>query len=281
MSRRIKLPPPGRVFAPTVDKTMVDDFTLRAARLRSKQQPPGVPPMYPLPLRNHPMWSGNNELGMEVAFAPDANNRQTILKMDEWGFPEIWTVMLGIKYTDSLFPGPGFEVVAVVNAGSGGATQTIEIDWVQGAVFSLPMNALNLVAQYQNADGVPSDLRLLVTLGRKPHGNHKPTRSIRQFDIAAAATSPNVRVPAFARNVQVLPLNSVTAASIYDAAANSRLVIDEDPNGVGTPAAVLRGDQLLAFGADGVPIPRKGKYVHWINGSAVEHDIVYVFTIDL
>lgn len=124
-------------------------------------------------------WSGGErpnypQLGEEQAFAPDANSRQTILKADELGPPEVYTITLGIFYSEQDWPGTGraFEVEAEINFGAGGATQVVKIDWVQGAQISLPMSAVNVVATC-NIDAVaapqpPADLRPSLMLGRGP-----------------------------------------------------------------------------------------------------------------
>lgn len=154
------------VFGSDNSHTFQDDFALRAQRQRARQQPAGILPVYPLPLRNHAMWAGNNEIGQEVAFAPDANNRQTILKMGEWGFPEVWTIMLGIVYTPDVPDISVFNIIANISAGVGGAVQEFRVDWNSGTIIRCVMNAVVITAEYSIAASVPSDLRLRATIAR-------------------------------------------------------------------------------------------------------------------
>src|SRR5258708_4708280 len=135
--------------------------------------PAGIVPVAPIVPRIG-WWSDYPQFGEEQAFAPDAQNRQQILKADELGPPEVYTLTLGISYTEQDWPGEAraFEVEAEINFGAGGATQVVRIDWVQGAQISLPMNAVNVVATY-NIDALaapqpPADLRLSVMLGKGP-----------------------------------------------------------------------------------------------------------------
>ena len=75
----------------------------------------GVPPVAPV-IPSSGWWTGNNQLGNEVAFAPDANNRQTILKLEEWGPPEVWTVSLFLTHEIAAFN--AFDVTAELDFGA-------------------------------------------------------------------------------------------------------------------------------------------------------------------
>lgn len=120
-------------------------------------------------------WSGSPNLGSLCDYEPDVNGNQTILKLDEWGYPEVWTLTLTLdhgEYED--FPGTsvGAEITAVVTYGTGGASHTIEMDWNDGARISLPMDSIQVNAKYNlttDAFGQiipPPDLRLGAQIAR-------------------------------------------------------------------------------------------------------------------
>lgn len=183
-----------------------DQFERRAREKNRDGGVPGVPSVAVLDPKNG-SWSGNNQLGIEQPFAPDANNRQTILKLDEWGFPDIWTISLGLNaFTPTA---GGFDVTALIQYGAGGVTQEVEIDWLNGSGITLPMNALNVIAQYnlinEEVPGeVPSDLRLRVSISRRPAHDLRPTRSF------WVTTPANVfAIPPFAK---ALHISSISAA---------------------------------------------------------------------
>lgn len=164
-----------------------------------------------IPAKQGP-WSGNNQLGIERHFSPDANNRQTILKLDEWGFPEVWTLCLGMsEYSTFDNPDPiSFSVTAEVEFGCGGVIQTVEMDWLQGMSISLPMNALNLVASYRTGSGegstsIPADLRLRANIVRGRAHRSKPT-----LTVFVPEGETTIEIPKFAQRVTVLPFADVS-----------------------------------------------------------------------
>jgi hypothetical protein len=249
-SRKIPLPPP-RVFSPTINHPMVDDFTLRALRHQAKNQPPGVQPVHPMTLRRHAMWDGSNELGREVPFAPAANNSQMVLKMEEWGEPQIWTVSLGLDYARALTPATAFSVLAQILFGSGGVTQTIEVDWLQGSSVTLPANTITVNATYpfQGIPGVstPPDLVLRASVGKRPNGKSRPTRSYR-VEFPSTVTNVTVPVPPFAKNVWInFP---VTVAGITRFAFHTNVIATfafSTDTLVGLAAAAYTGTQFLTY----------------------------------
>lgn len=183
-----------------------DQFEMRS---REKERtPPNVQAVTPIPQRTGP-WSCNNQLGVEQPFAPDANNIQTILKLDEWGFPELWTIALGIDYglPDDLIDTDLFEVTAVLQFGIGGVVQEVEVDWKNGTTISLPMNALNVIVRYsaprigRSVSTIPDNLRLRVALSKGSLPSAEPTRSF----IIANNEPLIVPVPKFAKSLFLVP----------------------------------------------------------------------------
>lgn len=260
MSRRPLFPP--AVFEPSLSHPLVDDFTLRAQRYRARQQPPGVGATYVLPLRNHGMWSGNNELGLESPFAADANNRQTALKLEEWGPPEVWSVQLGLRFDESQLAGTnGFSIVAHVQAGVGGAVQTFDVDWANGSTFSAVMNALTITAEYDDATDIPSDLMLVATTARGKVSESPPTLT-KFMTVAAGPSSEVISIPKFARSVFLCDSGNA-GASVYDATSTVFL----RPASGGGAGLKIDGDELRQIGGE-VPIPNGSRFLQLVNGAA-------------
>lgn len=239
-------------FDPEIDQDQVfdDQFERRAHEM---QRTPGQDKTMSLvPNRTGP-WTGNNNLGIERAFSPDANNRQTILKLPEWGFPQIWTLCLGLTYDVNAFnpSGSQFSVTAELEFGSGGCIQFAEVDWLQGMTLPLPMNALNVIASYNtelnegnDPIALPSDLRLRATLVHGMLGVSNPTRSY----LAASAGTSVFPVPPFAKAVRIVPrsLSATLAIDFYTNPAGLVTFMSGDPN-VFPLSALVASFQLCQF----------------------------------
>lgn len=244
------------------DEFFDDQFERRAHEI---QRTPGSnSTVSVVPMKRGP-WSGNNQLGVERAFAPDDSNRQTIIRLDEWDFPQVWSVMLGVKYSDEAWgasASAAFAVTAEVEAGVGGAVQEFEVDWCQGTTFSMNMNALNIVASYRASPiNLPSDLRLVATISRRKLTGLPPTRS---FNLAAvvpggvAAFSEIIRIPDFARTVVPMDNGSVPNTWFQP---GIELQFLSNPNGLGGVCGRVNGVQLANYLAGGVPIPLFARYM--------------------
>lgn len=212
-------------------------------------------------------WSGNNQLGFESPFDPDANQQQTVLRMDEWGMPAVWSVMLGLTVDEELIGTDGFNIVAVVNAGCGGIQQQFEVDWHNGAVFSCAMNAVNIVARYDDPVGTLAEgLRLRCNLSPGKLSLVPPTRTL-----AIAATSgfsgTSIRIPPFAQRVSLMPDQSfmppVPPSLFYD----SGNILQFERSQGATDGIVVSGDTWLQF-PGGIPIPHGAREMSIYNGTA-------------
>jgi len=229
--------------------------------------PAGLPPVATIVPRLG-WWSNYPQLGEEQAFAPDANSRQVILKADELGPPEVYTITLGISYSEQDWPGAGraFEVEAELNFGAGGATQVVKIDWVQGAQISLPMNALNVVATY-NTDGAtpqpPADLRLSAMLGRGPALGKSQLTDATSLPLVALGQTPPRRIPAFASRLHVITPNPASADVIFT--AGNYLIFLGGPLPGDEQIGSVRLDQYLNAIGEGLVIPGKAKYASILN----------------
>lgn len=222
----------------------------------------------------HGLWSGNNNFGIEVQFGPDANNRQRVLKLPEWGSPTVWTVSLGIEYSEDAWPSGGtrgFEVVAEISFGVGGATQTLSVDWLQGTRFTLPMNAITVDALYNLPFAPPGeqprDLRLSVLLGRggtvtggaplklAPLLNGQFLASLGNNELVAVPA----RIPKFAKRLFLTPLTHTAFNALTNGNNYVRFFSASDVTGSAFPVGSFRiGEQMLLAG---VPVPAFAKYV--------------------
>lgn len=260
--RSLVLPP---VFAAAVTHPMVDDFSMRAARMRERVAP-SIASVFGLFKRTDAMWSGSNELGNEVGFAANANNRQMVLKLDEWGLPEVWSVALGIAYSD-FGALANFNIVAKLDFGAGGIVQEVEVDWREGTVVSAPMNALVVTAVYENVPSVvPADLRLRATVARGNAASARPTRSILSAAVPAANAGPLITIPKFAKSVSIVPFQDpaipYTNGSPYDALARYVFLTGSSVTGTFT------GAEYLNFAPSGMPIPPNARGFTLSNGTA-------------
>jgi len=222
------------------------------------------------PPKNGP-WTGNNILGIDYEFELVQGNTQaaSILKLPEWGFPEMWTVAFGIDTSRVNFPiSSGFDVTAILTVGSGGTTQTIEVDWGNGNMVSLPMNALTVSARSAVSATVPGAVtlgfaRLTTTLSRGTRpGASWPTRSYRSGTIFAGADSLFFQIPDFARRVDVVSRTNST--DLYNAASFLEFWVRDN---AGSSCVGRVPTAMLLTIPDGIAIPSMAEWVRLHNGS--------------
>lgn len=274
--KRPLFPPSIPVFAPNVNHPMMDDFSLRAARHQHKQAP-GTPVVANIPLRSHPMWTSNNELGIETGYQPDGDGYQTILKLGEWGPPQLWTISLGIAFDINLIPLAGdaqFSVDALIKYGSGGVTQEIEVDWANGVTLSVPMNAVNVIARYSDfsaKNNTPPDLRLRVNLSPGGEVQGDATKSTLIF--VAGAGTENVPIPPFARRLSVQ-----RGAGPAGGAWSANMIYTFLGTASNGDTGAFDGAEFLAsFAGLGVPIPTSARAVSIQNNTGSGEAIWLIF----
>lgn len=246
--------------------------------------PAGMPPVATIVPRQG-WWSNYPQLGEEQAFAPDANNRQLILKADELGPPEVYTITLGIAYSEQEWAGTAraFGVEAELNFGAGGATQVVKIDWVQGTQISLPMNTVSVVATYNLGDPEapppPEDLRLSVLLGRGPALGLSHWTDPALFHLVALGQTSPRRIPAFASRLNVLAATPASADLLFT--SGNFLIFQGGPTVEDQQIASVRLDQYLNAIGEGVAIPGPAKYASIFNvsGSVVDAIARYQYRI--
>lgn len=255
------------------DEIFDDQFERRAHE--KQRTPSATQAVSVIPAKAGP-WTGNNQLGIERHFAPDDNNLQTILKLAEWGFPCVWTVSLGLTFDSlQLASTNGFSVIAHVEAGSGGAVQNFDVDWVQGTTFSIPTNALNLVAEYDDVADIPDNLRLIATIGMGESDHARPIRTI-FMTIAAGGGSQTIEIPKFAKRV-FISNSGVAGDSVYSGSASIFL----HPAQGGGRGLQVSGTNLLTLGG-WLEIPNGCRFLRIINsGAGPAPDMVAVCVFEL
>lgn len=247
------------------------------AEARRDQKTPHVALAYP----RQGVWSGKNQLGVELPFSLDSERMQTIFKMDEWGFPEVWTISLALQLPVDLTEGQIFDIVGEINFGSGGIMQSFEVDWVEGTIFCLPMNAVNVRAKWSPRaviEGVlpPDGIRVstIVSRGSIRHARATLTNFMGSLPVGEFFRNtfvvPNIflPIPAFAKSVVVVPTGPADAAPLYDSDSSLRFLMN---NNTAVPATILTvpGNFLGPTTSFKVPIPATARYFTFFNGGEV------------
>jgi hypothetical protein len=190
-------------------------------------------------------WAGNNSFGNKTLFNPSLMSRQIVGKLPEWAWPQIWTVQLGVQN----YPDPGFNgnLFAEIEFGSGGTTDTVEIDWAQGTSISLPMNAANVYVHWDTGPNLTPpnvDLNVDCTFVLGTKRGLPPTRKISKvlvsgpgFSLAAngamllmAASGATLALPKYASKFFMAPASFPTRMQYDEVTPTIRLEI-ENPNG--------------------------------------------------
>lgn len=250
------------------DSLFEDQFERRAREI--DRRPNGLKNVSILPPKTGP-WSANNQFGIEQPFAPDARNRQTILKLPEWGFPQVWSVQLGITVPTQATN--VYNVMASVEIGVGGTTETVEIDWANGTSFSVVTNALNISAFYFRSSNIPSDLRLKAMVGRRTLPGSAPKRSFSAL-IPPLGGSSEFSIEKYTKSITLLPRAFTSTPYAIDflvqfAASTTSAVISE-----------ISGAQILAAGNGAtIDVPGGARVIRIINNGAgpgtTQYNLIY------
>lgn len=216
-------------------------------------------------------WSGDNQLGSVVSFQRNARATQTILKMDEWGPPEMWTVSLCIneRPASGLFV---FDVEAEINFGVGGATQTLKCDWNVGTQISVVMNAVNVVARYRSVSiGIAEDaLKLSVQIARggRATSGIPPVYTVIKGENLLATETVREPLPDFTKSVRLMASSlsapgGVTATQIANVFADDVIVSVLDATD--SVMNAYRGSDFLRMPS--LPVSGGARFVHVSNES--------------
>jgi hypothetical protein len=194
-----------------------------------------------VPAQSPGPWTGSPAIGQTQAFARSSNNTQNIVKLDEWGAPDVWTITLGATYSDNNWPvaAGNLGIQAQIEIGVGGGTKTFIVDWADGVVLNVTANAIRVNAFYfPYATGIPiappSDLRLtaLLARGSKSSGGRGPTFTCAYIPvntIGAPVVTKFIRIPDFATELYILPQNLGGISSPYNAANHVHLYESTNP----------------------------------------------------
>jgi hypothetical protein len=240
----------------------------------------GPIPVTPVEARRGP-WTGNPNLGQFIQFAPTLGNRTSILKMGEWGMPSVRTVTLGIEVVDESIDS-SFAMVAEVIVGAGGTTKTFEMDWKNGTSFTLPMNAIEVVAKpHPDSDVGPlENIRLAAWIGEGSRVNRRPTYTVLLKDfgtglplIPTGSSSQRITIPNFATAVR---FNDVNTPNTMFNAGNSAFFMPASVGLVAVKAVHTNmftpAQAYVVFSYDGIDINEFSRYMFFANvcGSDVQ-----------
>lgn len=266
---------PAGGCSPPIESKDMRDFNLTyrdpmELRARGANEPSAV--VEPIEPRKGP-WSGNSQLGQSQPFEPDAINRQSILKLDEWGQVDAWTVCLGIEYSDPNASLP-FPLFAELTVGAGGTTQKVIVDWAVGTCISLPMNALDVVAYFDQSNPVVigSDLtpRLSVTMAQGATSQARSSYTARASTLSGSGTvvleTDLLELPPFSRRLEVqqsfLPSGGVQGLGPYFGGGGFIQFFTDDT------ASAIVGHVALGtnnYQGSGIPIPNQARFYRYYN----------------
>jgi hypothetical protein len=224
--------------------------------------------------QKHGPWSGSNYLGNYVDIEGNTDLKKSVLKMPEWGMPEMWTIMLGLDLTNVNFTGSvtSFGLIATISAGAGGTTQELEVDWVNGTMLSVPMNALSVGVSYdQFFPGFPANygtIRTRVTLARglRP-GGIPPIRTLHtEATLPDNTFSTQQSIPSFARKVALYTRDNQQNI-LYDP-SNRVEFIGSPTTGLLLETVPMSFQQYCL--PEGFMIPEGAYFVRMFNGSGTE-----------
>ena len=245
----------------------------------------------------HGVWTDNNNFGFSTPFGPQRSNRERIINLPDWGEPVVWTVSLGIEFSEKVWPGTtrGFDVVADITFGAGGATETVLVDWLAGTTFSVPMNAISINAFWASPEtsggdaGRPEDVLLSVLLGRGGRGGGLPPSKFATLlngepyvtMVDNAIAEPVARIPKFAKRLFIAPLDRDDLTSLLGSNNFVRFFSAPDPTVSAFPTGTFPIDAALL--RSGVLVPAFSKYVSIENvgGGAGAAEVQLNFQLDL
>lgn len=254
----------------------VEDVALQEAK--RDQGTPMVQLAYP----RKGIWSGKNQLGVELPFELNPTTPQTVFKMDEWGFPEVWTISLSLT-VPTLVAGQAFDLIGEVSFGSGGIVQNFEVDWVEGTIFSLPMNAINVRARWSALAAIsgilpPQDCRVSVIAARGGIRHARATATQGRAEVIPAgaflgAPGPFIRIPAFAKSATLVSGFGGVSTALYSATTFFQLYTNESSTVGNIEIVSIPGSMLGPTASFKVPIPANARYWTLFNAGLAAADI--------
>lgn len=205
------------------------------------------------------IWTGDNQIGIMRPAKFDSTRRQTILKLDEWGPPEVWTISLYIQDANPLITLGDISIKAHIEFGVGGSSQVIEVDWENGTELSKVMNAVNVIAVFGETSDPDFGLNIGVQIARGGRGgNRNVYNSLQRLQLLDATSETDyIQVPNFAAEFLIVPAG-VTDPTNHDNVYGDDIILATYPgNQLVQPAiAMVTGADIL-----------KGRYLPVIAGS--------------
>ncbi len=253
------------------DELFHDQFERRASEIH--RNPSNLTPACIIPQKSGP-WSRNPQLGSVQDFQPAANNEQTILKLDEWDAPQVWSVMLGLTFSDTS---ADFSVIAKIRPGTGGFTEEFEMDWQPGVTFNVCMNAINIIASYDNVTSVPNNLRLSAMLAKRPLHGTSPQRTFRST-VAGGGGVDVIRIPKYAKRLHLIAADTAPH-DLFLATTNIKFL--SGSNGAGLGLGDITGDEIGPLYQNNIPIPGGAKSIRIANAAVGNVIVQCVFDLAL
>jgi len=222
-------------------------------------------------------WSGNNQLGSSIIFAAGvtypANVGVPVLKLDEWGMPETWTILTSL---DRLLGDASVKLYADIEYGSGGITQSFTVDWLE--IVGLPMNACKVSCRPDAAFTPASKLVASCILSRGIMPHSMPRYTINETVTTPDTTGSLIAIPKGAYSVSIIPANPTSVDNIYRTSTPSDTGIQQ-LNGA-TELSTIYGADLLSF-PQGVPVSPNATHVQFFQDTSMTTSFAWVFGFNL
>lgn len=252
------------------DEIFDDQFARRATEIN--RNPVSSSAVAVIPARQGP-WSSNNSFGIQRDFSPNERNEQTILRLPEWDAPQVWSLMLGLTFSER--GGEDFAIGARIEPGAGGFIENFEMDWQAGAAITVIANTLNVVGLYEDVVQVPTDLRLSVLVGKRPLAGAAPQRT-RNLAVVAGTTEV-VSIPRYAKRLNVMQ-RSTPPGDAFASTTDYRFLSGAS---AGTTIARFTGDQIATPYFNSIPIPGGAKSLRIQNTGLNLITPILVFSLGL
>ena len=217
---------------------------------------------------------------------------RTILKLDEWGVPAVWTVALSTNFESKLGDNDdeAFFLSGQFEIGAGGVVDQFEVDWRNGTTFRLPMNAFSakvrgLVGTPAGGAGsvIPEGLAARVLLSRSNQSGLPPqVTRLGQLSTNGAVdpSSPSTAIPKYAKSFRPLGVTHAAADAMFAAGNYWDFYATRGVGGtlVGSIRAADAANYLGGIG--GIPIPNPARFIVF-NNNAAPADIRFDYVFEL
>lgn len=227
------------------------------------------------------IWTGNNCLGIRTTYNYAVQDRpQSIIKLPEWGFPEPWSVTLGVHYPASDVATPeNFALVGYIETGVGGGMQEFQVDWKNGVTFSRVMNTLNLYVLAETIYpslgpfNLPPRLQLSAMVARGTCVSNA-TRTLR----GTLDTNGEYDIPSFATKVTIIG-RTMTDAVLFG--VGKYIEFWSKKGSVIGGSLIGRCDMEIIRNTAGYPIPEGARRIRFTGYAGVGFEAALQFALQL